>query len=1249
MRELDTKWTEGQRACIRARGETLLVSAAAGSGKTAVLTERIIDRLLDGDEPLDLLSILVVTFTRAAAAELRSRIRGALSAELAKNPDNRRLHTQLLSVGQAKICTIDAFCLDLIRTHFAELGLSAGVSVMDEAQAKLLAKTVMDDLIDDCYAGAFDSPLLNPAAFGEFADHLVSSRMTDALAEKLLSVRDTVNGFEEGLPWINDRAEELRRMAEDGFLSGDSVPETLLRKMLSDWAEESGAAYENALSVIEGDAVYDKNYGDGFRYERTWCAELSAAVSRRAGYGELRERFHTFSAPALKSGIRGDKKTEEIIRCKAVHDGFIKKLKDIRERFFSHEPENLPALNAGQAALLDTLYAFLSEYEKRLSEEKARRKTLDFGDMGRLALRLLWDAERGEPTVLAVQERAKFEEIYIDEYQDVSPVQDRIFSALARGDNRFMVGDAKQSIYAFRGASPELFLGYRAAFDADPDAGRTIFLSNNFRCDEHIIDFSNLVFSVLFGVGGGLPYHAEDALVCSKRPEGEDTQTQVSVAFLQTDRDEEDETAEDGADTAEGSDTETAGESAGESAGTDVYTEAEYIADTVSALLKNGKLRNGERLRPRDIAVLLRSAKTSAPAIAQALRRRAVPSFNNTAEAFFENAEVLLMYSLLSVIDNPQKDVFLAGTLKSPLFRVTLDELIHIRRTCPEGSLYDALVSFTEQTGFAKGKFFLDRLQYYRHLANGMPVDRFLWAVYQDTGILALVYEKEARPELGEDADPAQMRANLMMFYEYARSFEAGGFQGLYQFVLFIGDVIEEKAKLPPVQLSGEDADAVHIMTIHQSKGLEFPVCFVPGLGKKFNEADLREPVVLDRAAGMATYLRDETGLAKINHPVRECIRMALSEKQTEEEMRILYVALTRAREQLYLSAAVREPRELLEKARADTPSASSLHAAHSFAEWLAAVIGQYPDADCYALSFPTGGVPAESIPAKNLTAENAPQGAGTDGVKPLPEEIAQTSAPKSKISYAAAKKRIAERFSFVYPWENETRLPAKTAVSDLLREQRTKPARETEEESAETREYTVPRFLAGELPSATAAQRGTATHVFMQFCDYRALSRDTVDEEIERLVREGFLSRGTADEIDRAALRRFTMSDLFRRLGSASSLRRELRFNLHLPASVLHPEDGGDAKIFVQGIIDCLFTDADGKTVLLDYKTDHFGREQFRTPGAVEEILSERYAGQLAYYRYAAEQLLCRPVDEVRIYSFALGCDFCVKNTMIL
>ncbi len=1298
MRELDVKWTEGQRKAIRSRGKTLLISAAAGSGKTAVLTERIIDRLLAEEEQLEITKLLVVTFTRAASTELRNRIREALEKEVARDPSNARLTEQLLSVGRAKISTIDSFYLDLIRSHAEELHISPRVRVEDGAQIALLEKTVMNSVIDDYYNGDTESAYAIDD-FASFCTLFSSAKKESGVIDVLLKLFRTLMGYIDGIDVLKHTARRLSQTA-DAQITGDNLLFAPLFEKCQALCDGYLPRFGDILSYLAANEVQNEKVGPTYSAIYMWLSELQTMLSAHADYGALYAHFHSYSVPKL-GVLRGDKATKETEAAKGVRDAFGDMRKRLMETFFLLEEKDVRAMTLAQAEILWKLYRLLFVYQTRLWTEKMRRNIVDFPDMARLVLGLLYDAETGMEKESVKEIRLRYSEIYIDEYQDTSDVQDLIFRLIAREDNRFMVGDAKQSIYGFRGAVPDGFLRYRKQFDEDPASGETIFLSDNFRCNAQVISLSNVVFSLLFGVGGGVPYEADDALVFSKKSEHAPKQTKVPIVLFSNDKLTEDTDGEAEEDTEE---TE--------------QSEATWIADKITDLLANGRLDDGSRIRMRDIAVLLRSVKTGAAPIAEALEERGIATYNTANKAFFENAEVSLVYSLLSVIDNPQKDVHLAAVLKSPLYGVTLDELIFIRKSHPGGSLYDALCAFTEKTGYTRGTYFLSRIDHYRRVSRGMPVDRFLWYLYGDTGILSTVYQKEQTESTLRSTDPLRMRANLMMFYEYARTFEKGAFGGLYAFVLFIADVIEDKASLPTAQLTGEGSDAVRIMTIHQSKGLEFPVCFVAGLGKKRNENDLKQPILLSRKLGVATHVRLSDNLINYEHPYQGCVKEEIKRAQAEEEWRTLYVALTRAREQLYLTATVKDATKAIEKARdaANLPSRESVLALSTYISCiLTAVMAQETSFSGFEILTPDR---AESpIPCASHEDE-----APTEGT---------TEAKADGMTLAEAKRFVGQRLSYVYPEEARTRLPMKLGVSALLRmrdaalaearatgaisggepieitpkELQTEYAIPTEappiwdiessgfdagseeympfynvediplpdeteaqplidapseeppvdrEEATVTkpaRMYAKPRFMEETERTASAAERGTATHTFMQFCDLVRLAEYGVDAEISRLLERGFITEATAHAIDRRTLFAFTKSTLFARLQKAREIRREMRFNLFVPASaytdvsVKLPQSTAteekDAKILLQGVIDCYFTDENGRLVLLDYKTDHFPHALCNTEGAVEAILTERYRDQLTLYCTACKELTLRTPDEIRIYSFALGRDF--------
>ncbi|MBQ2766011.1 MAG: UvrD-helicase domain-containing protein, partial [Clostridia bacterium] len=921
-----------------------------------------------------------------------------------------------------------------------------------------------------------------------------------------------------------------------------------------------------------------------------------AACDRRV-YEDISTIFSAFS-PVRLGVVRNAELSPDIEKAKSVRKKFHDERKELAGKFFSLTPDELQKNRLDTADTLNKLYTLLCAFTKRFNDEKRRRSLVDFGDLERLAYKML--VENGKPSIAAKTVAEKFDEIYIDEYQDVNAVQDAIFSAVSRGDNRFMVGDIKQSIYAFRGAEPRIFADYRRKFgrldDGNTKSGAAVFLSNNFRCDKSVIDFSNIVSGCLFTSGrGDIPFTNDDLLIHSKV----DTESGEPVHVVLVD-------------------------GSGEDSTDDIDSrEAEYIASEITRLLADGRKNDGTLIKPSDIAILMRSAKAHSAALEVAFDRRGIPYYNNVSANFFENAEILLALCILNIIDNPTRDIYLAGALKSPVFAFTLDELIKIRRTHQSGSLYDALCAYSEKESFQKGLDFLETLERWRTKASGMPIDRLLWYIYTDTDLLALVYDNEN----------ATRRANLMLLYEYARRFEASSFKGLYNFIRYVNDILDQKAEFENAKVFGEASDTVKLMTIHQSKGLEFPVCFICGTGKKFNENDLRANIVIERSLGIALKLADTTGFARYDTPIRQALVKRLADSQLEEEMRVLYVALTRARERLYITALASDAQEMLDTAASDAERLSRyvIMKNGGYMRWILTALAHHEKSG------------------------NSDAPVTIDIIRPS-TETEQTEIQPQKGTIASDKDNseimdlVRERFDFVYPKSAASRLPAKLSVSKLTPTILDDDAAELEDTYEEySFEAKRPLFLdKNAAPTATGAERGTATHLFMQFCDFSRFigaSDDLVEiieDEAARLAEKKFITPRAASLINVRGLARFFAGDTFAEICSSPRIWREHRFNVKLPASdftkdsTLAAELTGES-VLVQGVIDCFFENPDGTLTLIDYKTDYTPPEL--THDEAMNMLRERHSLQLSYYKAACEKISARRVSRVAVYSFALGC----------
>ena len=1196
----ERRWTAAQSAAIGERNRTLLLSAAAGSGKTATLTERVIRSITDHENPTDITRMLVVTFTNAAAGELRDRISAAITREIKQSPQNARLGRQLLLLPDADICTIDGFCRKLLREHADSAGLAPDFRIGDENEIAVIRRTVMEGLVNRAYDG--EESFATEAEFCAFADHLVSARNEAELIEILIRLHEKTDGFPDGVAFYTRYAELVA-----SFI-GKSPDETPWGKRLCRSVAEFAAEYRlslaAAIDALPDDPATSAKYGSAAEWDMAYLERLSLAAE--SGYDAIRDCLADFH-PRSVSGKRLEEIPEAATVYVALRDRFKQRVKeDLTKRFLytSEEWQPFLAAFAHEASLLAKL---LVQFDSLFSAEKRRRNLVSFSDLEHLALSLL--SENGKPTPLAREIGAGYDAIYIDEYQDINGVQHLIFESIATERNRFMVGDIKQSIYSFRLAEPAIFASMRRSFPPyDPSSdspSASIFMSENFRCDETVVRFVNAVFDRLLGAAGeSIGYQSDDRLKFSKVCPPDAVPVRSVLAVFGRERGEED------------------GEALESEDSEDKEPEPAWVAAEIGRLLREERLADGKPIRARDVAILLRSTSTRARAYKDALAAAGIPAVSEERDRFFLNAEILLTLCLLNVIDNPRRDIHLAGLLCSPLYRFTAEELAEIRREgAPSLPLYDALLSYNEaHPAFEKGISFVRRLDGMREAAEGMPVDRLVLRLFAETGLFSI-----------GGADGRDGKQNLLLLYHFAKTFTASSFKGLYRFIEYLNEIVRGKHAFRSPSDAAADADAVRIMTIHSSKGLEFPVCFVSDCGRSLRPRDLRESWLFDPSLGFAMMLRDETGYAKVKNPIYRAVGDAISESSAEEELRLLYVALTRARERLYVTGAVGKRTYIdgyIERCRLNRRmlTAATVKGASSYLEWLLSTVGDEPSEIADVLINPTACTTDE--------ADDTPiQGIGDEGV--LDESGV----------YRDAEALLRERFSYQYPHGHLGVLPRKLSVSRLS-PRVLDGADESEKVLFEDggcedgqASPVLPRFYGGEDPRI-AAKRGTATHEFLQFCDPVLLREHGPEWELDRLISERFLPETARELVRLDELRTLAASEFLGELISARWLRRELRFNSMLPAA-LFTEDAtltealSDRTVLVQGVIDCVCETEDGRLILIDYKTDRVDR---RDRDAARRLLRERHREQLGYYALAVEQMLGRRPDVTLLYSLCLG-----------
>ena len=1199
----EIKLTEAQQLAVDLRNRSILVSAAAGSGKTATLTKRIIALLTDETAPADISDMLVVTFTRKAAGELKARITKALTEALAADRTNPRLSRQLTSIGSAKICTIDSYYKSIVDANFQRLGISSSFRLADESELAPLRLTLMNAVIDRAYSAHDD--------FGAFCDELTTARSDARLAHTLLDISKKLGAVPDGVKYLENCAELYEKEAQMPFFesrAGRSMRNSCIQTLKAYLARG-----EAALRLIdENPEAEPRRAALEYDYE---CIKDILAHLEKKDYTAAHCCLVDYQPAKIGTAKPKNEITEAVKAERDVLKDYLLKLKG---GFFAFNEDDLPWVMKKSAWFCRMLAELMGNFSAAYREEKLALSVCEFSDLRRF-VRSLFIGEDGQPTRLAIEESKKFTHIFVDEYQDTDIIQDEIFRAISH-NNLFLVGDIKQSIYSFRQAEPAVFAAYRTSFpiynaETDDGAACSLFMSENFRCSKNVIDFTNGVCSYLFresekGVSdAGIGYLPQDDLRFSRGAGGD---TPVCIAVAECEKKKADEAVEENND-----------EDEENSTGLD--QEIAFVISEIKSLISSGYLPDGKKIRPCDIAVLARSNSTCSK-MAEALAHEGVRYANSVGSGLFENPEVLLMLSLLSACDNPRRDLALAGTLRSPIFNFSLSDLVKIRLGRKDTSLYDAMLDYAEEN--AKGELSArciaasQRLEGYRKAAESMPVHRFIKYLWQDTA--ALMYAGSS-PE-SRKRTPAERRKNLQQLYEYARKYEASAYKSLHDFVDYIHGIIENDTEVKTEDIA--DDNTVNIMSVHKSKGLEFPVVFLINSASSLSRRDSPPPILFtsDDDIGVAAKLGDPTGFGTFDTPTRLAAAEKIDSRGIDEAIRILYVALTRARDMLYITAS--GGKDFLDSMREAAKRRAALGGRTALAE-------------------------RRSLFAWIMLALEAGHGLGSYVFKHIELNEAQTNTVEDDFAPAIGdeeiepiREELCRRFEYAYPHSAISQIPAKLSVSRLYPE-----ALDQTDDTAELlrkveeSEPRTPRFMGG---GNDAAERGTATHLFMQFCDFSRLdgSEESVRREADRLLAEGFIPQSAADIIRTDEVAAFSRSTLMSELLSAQKLYREQRFNVFLDAKdfTSSPEFSQEIdgeRLLVQGVIDLFFIDADGRLVLCDYKTDRLTREELKDGELARKTLTERHGEQLGYYSLALERIMGRRPDRVCIFSLHAGREF--------
>lgn len=1175
-----TTFSPDQLKAIETRDRTLLVSAAAGSGKTTTLTERIIRSLLDEDNPESLQNMLIVTFTNAAVADLEAKIQKALTNGVKENPNNHRLEEELYLLPSAKIRTIDSFCGEILRANADRAGVSPGYRIAEDAEVSMLTKNIFDSLINAAYNGELSSEGVIGCDFEALADSLTNAKREGELATVFEAIYEKCKNSIDGVKIFDALSEIYNKNdlpCEELPYCSDIMAYT--RRALDYYAEKLNAIAGELIPGTEAEEIYADYL---FRASRLIKGAYRDKYSLLRGSLDI--SFPT--APRTKA----TDKTERFDIARGRYEKIKKSINGLKDKFFQYSEEDWYNLFSSLYKSTYTLSKFLQIFDKIFMGEKLRRAILEYSDIERLAYKCLYD-ENGEFTDIARAYQSTFSSIYIDEYQDVNELQDAIFLALSNGKNRFMVGDIKQSIYVFRSAKPEIFSDMKKAFPtldkAKPGESATIFMPENFRCDKGIVGFVNSVFDKLFNITrDSIGYVDDDRLKYAKVYENGICPDIKPTIYL---IDRKDTTLD--ADDEEKS------------------LSPSFVARKILELIKDGRLANGEKINPSDIAIILRS-RTHLNEYKDALLALGIPVDSGEDKSYFMNSEVRLALSLLGAIDNPERDIKLTALMCSPLFSFSADELLKYRLYHKGGSFYRAIKEYSKAHPEDKKLIsFLSRLHYYRTISEGLAVDKLIARLYNETGILSL-------------GDSKKSKTNLTMLWAFARKFEKSSYKGLYNFLTYIDTIVKSGGTIAERSATISDS-AVTITTSHSSKGLEFPIVFFVECGRNVGGGGPdKPPFSYLEDYGISFSLRDSEGVVACENPVSKIIDKRVKIRELEEELRVLYVTLTRAREKLYIVADLPQNKnydEFISSARlnANSLSAFSLEAMPTFADWILAC---EPEADII-----------------NVKWEDAPSNEA--GSPDENEEI-----QKRELFDQSLINTLRERFSFTYKNEAETRFPEKLSVSRLS------PAvldgadegAISIEEIANEKEPSAPTFISG-VDEEYSARCGIATHLFLQFCDLDYLKENGVLAELGRLSDMGFISQDMVALVRVDELALFLSSKMFSDMRGAKRLYREFRFNSRLDASHF-TEDAGKKesltgkKILVQGVIDCIIEDELGELHLIDYKTDRLTKLELADPSLAREKLKKKHSTQLGYYALACKEVFGKYPKTISVYSLPLG-----------
>ena len=1142
-------WTEHQLDAITARGGSVIVSAAAGSGKTAVLVERVIRLITDTENGVDADRLLVVTYTRKAAAELKSRLKEALTDCIRKDPSNAFLLRQQSLLSKAHISTVDSFCMSLCKEYFYLLDIDRNIRIADTGELSVMRGDAMRLTLDLLYEK-------KDPKFHALVETFASARDDSKLENNIYQLYDFLRSHPFPDRWLKEKLSY--------YTDFNDVADSVWGKIISEYTREAAdyltLLYERAVDAISLDEkLYDKMF-PLFDTYRVFCERLQKAASEQ-GWNDIRDILLSFDQGRL-STPRGYADNPYKIAAASARDLFKDTVKTLQKLYAQEEAMCLYDIERLKD-FAEQIFSAVTLFEEHYAMLKKESGVADYADIEHWVLSLILDKDTAEPTPVAREIGSRFDYIMVDEYQDANEVQDTIFKTVSRNEeNLFVVGDVKQSIYGFRQAMPELFLKRKNTaylyHRERPTFPAKIILEKNFRSDSEVLSAVNYFFTKLMSPAvGDIEYNEEEQLVAGAEYA---PQAEPAIEYYVVDK-----------------------EGVGEEDA--AIAEARYIAERIHQMVAEGyPVKDGDGYRPAtfsDFSVLMRNLSSYGAVYREVFELYGLHTHTESSAGFLGAREIMLMTNFLRVINNPALDIELLSVVMSPVFGFDEDDLARIRIGLRKGSLYAAITLDAEQ-GNQKSRAFLNELEYYRRLSATMPLYRLITVIFERSSFTSIIS--------ASDSSGYAMN-NLRLLLDYARAFEQNTRRGLSSFVNYLDRLMEDGSDLPAAAGESGGDFGVEMMTVHASKGLEFPIVFLANTARKF-VSDSSKAVLLHSRYGYAQKLYDPALSASFNTMPRNALAMEKRRGEMSEELRVLYVAMTRAKQKLIMLATPSRPAgtyiagvaKKLAGQREISPFA--VRSVSALSDWLTMCALLHPD-----------GEPLREYAGVSVDCDKQADFRLTCGVidQPFDDDVDESDNADTAVTEEnrAVIDELILHAEYVYPYEGLSGLPVKVAASSLAH-------RMTEE--AYDRHLDRPAFLQGE--KLTSAEKGTALHAFMQYADFAA-AREDIEAQLQLLTDEGYLTQAQADSVDIEKARSFIDSELVTRCLNADKVYKEYRFNIRIPANRVDPEieeSLSEETVILQGAVDLAFVE-DGELVIVDYKTD-----RVKAP----EELAERYASQL-------------------------------------